>query len=111
MFKGLPSKIIVQSSHKCIARKLLPGWRLLASSNKSPFDAIAIGDSIRLLQFHPEMRPKNARALAKMRKRALIDEGFTTEKDFPGLLKSFQDTSKVGKKLLQNFLKYFIINR
>ena len=53
LFKSLSSKITVQSSHKCIARGLRPGWRLLASSVKSPFDAIAIGDKIRLVQFHP----------------------------------------------------------
>ena len=107
LFKGLPKKFFVQSSHKCIAQELKSGWRLLGSSRMSPLDAIAIGNNIRLVQFHPEMRAKNARLLAKMRKKALIEEGFTTEKDFPKLLKSFKDTSSFGKKILKNFLVYF----
>lgn len=111
LFKDLPSKIVVQSSHRCIAKAIKPGWRLLASSKKSPLDAIAIGDRIRLLQFHPEMKLKVAKGLAKMRKEALIAEGFVDRKNFPQFLKSLKDTSKVGKKLLQNFLKYYIINK
>lgn len=109
LFKNLPTKIIVQSSHKCIAKTLRPGWKLLASSKKSPLDVIAIGDKIRLLQFHPEMKPKVAKGLAKMRKETLIAEGFVDRKNFPKLLKSLKDTSKVGKKLLQNFLEYFVM--
>ena len=107
LFKDLPNKITVQSSHKCIAKELKPGWKLLGSSEKSPIDAIAIGDKIRLLQFHPEMRAVNAKALARMRKKALIAEEFTSEKDFPNLIKSFKDTKKVGQKILSNFVKYF----
>lgn len=108
LFKGLPEQIFVQSSHKCIAKELKLGWRLLASSEKSPIDAVAIGDNIRLVQFHPEMKAAHAKALVKMRKKKLISEGFISEKDFPKLIKSFKDTSKTGKKLLKNFLSYFV---
>lgn len=111
LFKNLPSKIIVQSSHKCIAKALKPGWRLLALSKKSPFDAIAIRDNIRLLQFHPEMGIKIAKGLARMRRETLIAEGFVDRKNFPKFLKSLKDTSGTGKKLLQNFLKYFVTTK
>jgi len=105
LFEGLPGKFIVKSSHKCIAKELKPGWRLLASSKKSPFDAIAIGDNIRLTQFHPEMSVKQIKALAKMRKKILVAEGFVTEKEFPKFLKSIKDTNKMGRKILSNFVK------
>lgn len=108
LFKNLDKKFIVQSSHKCIARGLQPNWKLLGSSKKSPLDIIAIGKNIRLVQFHPEMQAVNARSLAKMRKDAFIAEGFTTEKNFPKLLKSFKDTRKVGRKILKNFLSYYV---
>lgn len=107
LFEDLPQEVTVKSSHRCIARSLRPGWRLLASSAKSPFDAIAIGDNIRLLQFHPEMRVKNARALARMRKDVLVAEGFVRQEDFQKFIKSFKDTSRVGRKILSNFLKHF----
>ncbi len=108
LFKGLGRGFIVQSSHKCIAAGLKPGWKLLGSSEKSPLDIIAIGKNIRLVQFHPEMRAVNARALAKMRKEPLIKEGFVSEKTFPSLLRSFKDTGKTGKKLLKNFLSFYV---
>ncbi len=107
LFRGLPGKIIVQSSHKCIAKNLKPEWKLLASSDKSPFDAIAIGDNIRLVQFHPEMLTRHIKALAKMRKKALVEEGFTP-KEFTKFLKSIKDTSKVGRMIAGNFIKYFV---
>lgn len=110
LFKDLPPEIVVQSSHKCISQGLGKGWKLLGSSEKSPFDAIAIGDKIRLLQFHPEMIVKNARALAKMRRRFFIEEKFVSAKDFPRMVKSLKDTSVIGKKILNNFLKYYVYN-
>lgn len=109
LFQGLPDKIIVQSSHKCIAKNLKAEWKLLASSDKSPFDAIAIGDNIRLVQFHPEMLTKHIKALAKMRKKALIEEGFITPKEFAKFLKSIKDTSKIGRMIASNFIKYFVV--
>lgn len=108
LFEDLPQEVTVKSSHRCIARSLKPGWRLLALSAKSPFDAIAVGDNIRLLQFHPELGVKNIKALAKMRKKVLISEGFVKAEDFQKMLRSFKDTSKVGKKILKNFLVYFV---
>lgn len=108
LFNDLPSKIVVQSSHKCIAEKLKSGWKLLASSGKSPFDAIAIGNNIRLLQFHPELGVKNIRALAEMRKNALVKEGFVKQNEFSKFIKSFKDTSRAGKTILGNFVKYFV---
>lgn len=110
LFRGLPNKITVQSSHKCIAKNLKPEWKLLASSDKSPFDAIAIGDNIRLVQFHPEMLTRHIKALAKMRKKALIKEGFITPKEFTKFLESIKDTSKVGRMIAGNFIKYFVVD-
>lgn len=108
LFHGLPKKFFVQASHQCIARSLRPGWKLLAYSKKSPIDAIAVGQNIRLVQFHPEVNLHNVRGKAKIKKEALIAEEFATEKNFPKFLAGFRDTSKNGKKILVNFIKYFI---
>lgn len=109
LFYGLGKGAIFQSSHKCMVKKLLPGWKLLASSALCPYQAVAIGKNIRLVQFHPEMTTGALKALAKMRKTALLEEGFVKdEKDFEKFLSSVKNTSVTGKRILKNFVKYFV---
>lgn len=109
IFKGLPKHVIVQSSHKCMAKGLKSSWRIMASSKLCGIQGIAIGNTVRLVQFHPEMKIKEIKAIANMRKRALIKEGFVkNEMDFRRLVGSIKDTRGVGKKILRNFLRYFV---
>ena len=96
LFKGLSKKIIVASSHTCMAANLKPGWKLLASSKLCRVQAIAIGDRIRLLQFHPE---KTARMLKNAAQMKNLKVG------------QIKNTSRAGKKILQNFLKYFVLKQ
>lgn len=112
LFRGLPKKNILQSSHKCIAKNLKPDWLLLASSGLCRAQAIAIGGNIRLLQFHPEMTGQQVAALARMRKADLVQEGFLRdEQEWKAFLVSIKSTKRVGKKILKNFLVYFIKKR
>jgi GMP synthase-like glutamine amidotransferase len=112
LFKGLPAKFIIQLSHKCIAKKLLPGWKLLAASPLCKNQAIAIGDKIRLVQFHPELTRKQVQTIARMRKNALIQEGFVkSEAEFIRFMKSIRNTDKAGRKILKNFIRYFVLPR
>lgn len=107
LFAGLPNTFIVQGSHKCIVKKILPGWRLLGSSNLCNIQAVAVGDCARLLQFHPEMGLAEIKRLAKMRRVGLIAEGFVKdEKDFKKFLSSIKNTEAAGKKILNNFVKF-----
>ncbi|MDO8522893.1 MAG: type 1 glutamine amidotransferase, partial [bacterium] len=94
LFKGLPAAFLAQSSHKCMARNLRPGWRLLASSDLCLLQAIAVGKNIRLLQFHPEMTARQLRALAHYKKEPVPN---------------IKNAERYGKKILNNFLKYFIL--
>ena len=98
IFKGLGGAIMVASSHKCMARNLKSGWRLLASSGLCRVQAIAIGRHIRLLQFHPEMKTGELKNLARVRG---LDEG----------VGRMENTKKAGKKILQNFLDHFVLPR
>jgi len=108
LFKGLAIKNIVLCSHKCIVKKLRGGWRLLAFSKKTPIEAIAIRENIRLTQFHPEMSLELIKQLAKMRKNALIQEKLIKAEDFPKFLTSIKNTDRVGSKVLKNFITYFV---
>lgn len=110
LFSRLGSKFLAQASHKCMAAKLHSNWKLLGSSTLCKPQAIAAGKSIRLLQFHPEMTVEQLRALATLRKKHLISEGFVyDEKDFARFVKSIKNTEKAGKKILRNFVEYFVV--
>jgi len=98
LFKGLGGKITVASSHKCMAKNLKSSWKLLAFSGLCRVQALAIGNRIRLLQFHPEMKANSLLGLAHMR-------GLKGNTD---LIKT---TGKDGKKILRNFLDYFVLPR
>ncbi len=110
LFYGLPSSFEVILSHKCIAKRLERGWKLLSFSKRSPYNAIAIGNTVRLVQFHPEKTARMVRNLARYRKQMLIDENFATEKTFPRLIASIHGTNRVSKKIGKNFLKYFVLH-
>lgn len=110
LFKGLPRTSLFQSSHKCIAKKLLAGWKLLASSDLCKIQAIAIGDNIRLVQFHLELTQKQLRAIALLRKRALIQEGFVkNDAGFKKFIDSIKNTELNSRKVLKNFISYFVL--
>lgn len=110
LFKGLPKNPLFQSSHKCIAKNLLPGWKLLANSRPCKIQAIAIGNTIRLTQFHLELTQQQLKAIAQLRKTALIQEGFgKNDADFKKFLDSIKNTESAGRKVLKNFITYFVL--
>jgi len=110
LFRGMAKKNIVQSSHKCMAKSQMAEGKVLASSNMCDIQAIAVGDHIRLLQFHPEMTRQKVQALANVRKEELIKEGFVRdEKEFRKFVSSIQNTEQIGRKILKNFVTYFVL--
>lgn len=110
LFNGLPQKINVELSHKVMAHDLKKEWKLLASSELCKTQAIAISDRIRLVQFHPEMKRGELRSIAKTRKKLLIEIGFVKNgKKFDEFLSSIKSTDAVNKRILKNFLNYFVL--
>lgn len=105
LFRGIRKKFIAMESHWYVAEKMLPGWRLLGSSKKTKIEAIAIGDRIRLTQFHPEMAVSHIRAIGRMREAALQKEGFGGKKGVGTFLSSIQSTDVVGRRILKNFIR------
>ena len=105
LFQGLHKKIVMPSSHRCIVKKLRPGWKLLAHSRKTPIEALTIGNTVFLVQFHPEMSPRIVQGIARMRKAALTEEGFFRHISFSQFLKNIHDTRAHGKIILRNFLR------
>ncbi|MBI5732782.1 type 1 glutamine amidotransferase [Candidatus Jorgensenbacteria bacterium] len=91
LFKGLPRITKVQSNHSCIISKLKRGWKVLAFSEMTPFETVALGSKVRLVQFHPERSLENMQVVAK-----------------PSEFKRLSDAIRTGKKIMQNFLNYFV---
>lgn len=112
LFYGLPKKLTVPSSHQCMARMVKKSWTLLGSSRMCHVQALAIGDRIRLLQFHPEMGHRQLKTIAALRKPMLLREGFVkNDADFRKFLGSIRNTENVGKRVLKNFIHYFVLPR
>lgn len=110
LFRGLPKKFPVQLTHKVMASELKDEWKILASSKLCRVQALAIGDKIRLTQFHPEMGANELRLITKMRKDKLISAGiFKNNKEFNLFLSSIVDTKKMSRQILKNFLNYFVL--
>ncbi len=105
LFRGVGKGFVAMESHWYIAEKMLPGWRLLGSSKKTKIEAIAIGDRIRLTQFHPEMAVSHIRAIGRMREKALQKEGFGGKKGVRTFLSSIRSTDVVGRRILKNFIR------
>ena len=55
LFAGLPPRICVNQSHRDEVGTLGPTTRVLAAGAHTPHQAIAVGDHVRGVQFHPEM--------------------------------------------------------
>lgn len=94
LFEGMPEEFIAQVSHGYSVEELKDDWKVLASSAMCNNQAIAIGDKIRLVQFHPEIKTIHLENLAKMRN-----------------LEVETRESPYAKQVLRNFLNNFIENR
>jgi len=107
LFEGIPQVFETYSSHQYVASSIPKKWKCLAFSEKTPFEALAIGDNIRLVQFHPEMTKKTIKKLALFRKEALIKGGYLKEDSFDIFLQTLNNENLFGKKILDNFIKNF----
>jgi len=111
LFKGIMTDPVVYLSHEYMVNNIEDtDWKVLASSKLCDIQTIAIGDTIRLTQFHPEMRTSEIKSLGRMRKEILLKEKFfNDEKAFNKFIKSIQNNEKIGKQILNNFLTYFVL--
>ncbi|HME92306.1 MAG TPA: GMP synthase, partial [Myxococcaceae bacterium] len=108
-FANLPDRIWLQATHEDVVEKA-PSWAtVLASNANTQIQAMAIGNHVRGVQFHPELEA-NAMA-AVIRARALKLEAEAEARGEPGervrsLLAGIRPTP-AGRAVLQNFLKHF----
>jgi GMP synthase (glutamine-hydrolysing) len=104
LFAGCPERLLVQQTHEDHVSLMPPGATTLAVNDFSPVQAFAVGDSIRCVQFHPEMDAAHSRAYGDCR-RARYDA------ECPGgaeaVLASIRETPDASR-ILDNWLQRFV---
>ena len=98
LFEGFPPRFQVQTTHEDQVVALPPGAVLLARNDHSPCQALAVGESCRTVQFHPEV----GRAIAEdfvARRRPLLDRPVKV------------DDAPLAVRVLENFVRHFANGR
>ncbi|OGI26559.1 MAG: hypothetical protein A2359_02870 [Candidatus Moranbacteria bacterium RIFOXYB1_FULL_43_19] len=111
LFEQVPKKFVSSTSHQDIVTGLpeLERVTVLARTDMDPYDALAIGDSIRTVQFHPEITTELLTKVAEFRKAALAEQGyFKDEEGFKEFVKNLKDDPE-ARKVLSNFVRNFVI--
>jgi GMP synthase (glutamine-hydrolysing) len=109
LFRDLPAELDVHQSHRDEVAVLGPGTRVLAANEQTPHQAIAVGEHVRGVQFHPEMDSKIIRGMVAHR-RELLDQDQARhrhKKTSAALLDDICETP-LGERVLHNFVEFFV---
>lgn len=103
LFAGLPDKLLVNQSHRdeVTAGTVAPGngGAILAGSDKAPVQAMAGGDSVRGIQFHPEFTGDITRAYVELRRDELGDAD---------ALAALAEDTPVSERVFANWMEQFV---
>jgi GMP synthase (glutamine-hydrolysing) len=110
LFRGLPRRLRVNQSHRDEVGELGAGTRVLAASPHTPHQAIAVGEHVRGVQFHPEMNAPVVRRIIAHRRTLLAADaerraraGYCVDRLIAGTV----DTPD-AERVLVNFVEHFI---
>lgn len=107
VFKGFPRAFTVMESHQDEVTALPPGAVTLATNQHSPVQAYALGETLRAVQFHPEMGPEHMRfILPPRRERIFAASGI----DVSEVITSLRPTP-IALRLFRNFVNHFVTGR
>ena len=110
LFAGLPQRVRVNQSHRDEVDVLGPGVVRLAGGEHTLNQALAVGDHVRGVQFHPEMDGVVIRRLIRHRRNILDDDAVRTGRACHGhdaLLERAADTPDAARVVL-NFFERFV---
>ena len=110
LFAGLPRRLRVNQSHRDEVGTLGPATRVLAAGAHTPHQAIAVGDHVRGVQFHPEMNAPVIQRIIAHRRMILRDDadrrcraGYCVDRLIAGAV----DTPD-AERVLTNFVEHFV---
>jgi GMP synthase (glutamine-hydrolysing) len=110
LFANLPRRLRVNQSHRDEVEALGPRAKILATGPHTEHQAIAIGDHVRGVQFHPEMdAPVIRKVLAHRRGLLSADAQRRARPNFcvDRLIANASDTPD-GERVLVNFVDHFV---
>ncbi|MEQ8764647.1 MAG: glutamine amidotransferase [Planctomycetota bacterium] len=102
LFEGLPNPLPVFETHSDAVLEAPPGSRILASTSNTPIQALAVGDRVRSVQWHPEFDADILRGYVRARHQEIdadLGEGTSAR-----LLEEIREAPGC-RELLQNFLR------
>ena len=108
LFRGVGGDtgvLLVNQSHRDEVAAVPPGATVLAESDRSPIQSLAIAAHIRTVQFHPEFDGEVTRRLVRSR-RAILDEDARAHgrpDSTEALLAATTDTPE-SERILSNWL-------
>jgi GMP synthase (glutamine-hydrolysing) len=115
LFYGLPATLRVNFSHHDVVDPdgLAPkgGVRILAQNARADVQALAAGDAIRGIQFHPEFSAARVKAYIASRYADLAAEAATRNApaDHPDELLAQAQDSPDAIAVFANFMRYFVV--
>jgi GMP synthase (glutamine-hydrolysing) len=103
LFTGLPRRLKVNLTHRdMVELETLPaGIRVLAGNTRTPIQAVAVGEHIRGIQFHPEVSGAVCRGYLESRRHLLGAD------DAEALLAAASDCPD-GLVMMRNFRRLFV---
>lgn len=107
LFEELPGNFLSIAGHRDVVVKPPEGARILAKNQSNEYQALAIGDNIRTIQFHPEMTTDYLRGVIKRHKKLLTEMRLIKDNSgYQELIKSFNEKNStyIGMKILMNFI-------
>jgi GMP synthase (glutamine-hydrolysing) len=108
LFAGLPRTLTVNQSHRDEVHALPAGVTTLAIGAHSPVQAIACGEHVRGVQFHPEMDAMVVRRIVQHRRAILGDDARARGREpaVDQLISQARDTP-LAERVLANFVARF----
>lgn len=105
IFDGLSKHFKVVQTHSDAILSPVPGAKILASSAQTQNQAMAIGNHIRTVQWHPEFTAEIIEDYIHLRRDDIEREFDSAHVDT--LLRSLE-AAPSGRQILHNFLRYFV---
>jgi GMP synthase (glutamine-hydrolysing) len=114
LFAGLPPGLEVNLSHQDAAGdRLPPAVRVLATNPKTVAQAVAVGETTRGVQFHPEFSGPVMRAYVRKRYELLLadaTERGALDTEHPDALLARARDCDHGRAVFANFITRFVLN-
>jgi GMP synthase (glutamine-hydrolysing) len=110
LFAGSPPRLYVIESHQDEVETLGPEARSLSCNAHTEHQAIAVGEHVRGVQFHPEMSAPVMRGILQHRRHILVDDARRRARDgfcVDTLIAGASDCPH-GERVLTNFVEHFV---